>query len=63
MAVEYIVDMTEQLTLMARAQRLDMLAYLLDMARLEAEGALTQPQAAPLSPVPPRGEVQGYFEV
>lgn len=61
-AVEYIVDMAEQLSLMARGQRLEMLAYLLDMARLEAESVLAR-QAPALSSAPARGDVQGRFEI
>ena len=36
-AADYIASLTEQMALMARAHRLDMLAYLLEMALMEAE--------------------------
>lgn len=36
---EYIAAMTAELTKMALARHLEMLAYLLDMARIEAESA------------------------
>jgi len=39
-AAHYIAEMSEELAKMATARRLDMLAYLLDMARLEAEAAM-----------------------
>ena len=32
----YVVDFTTELSSLARSSRLDLLAYLLDMARLEA---------------------------
>lgn len=38
---EYIADMTGELARLAGAARLDMLTYLLNMARMEAEGHIT----------------------
>jgi hypothetical protein len=38
-AAEYIADMTRDLATLARRNGLDTLAYLLDIARLEAENA------------------------
>ena len=37
---QYIVEFTAELSYLARQKRLDLLAYLLDMARLEAISAL-----------------------
>ena len=37
-AAAYVAAMTADLALMARRHKLDVLGYLLDMARLEAEG-------------------------
>lgn len=62
MAAEYIAEMSEQLTLMARAQKLEMLAYLLDMARLEAE-AIMAVRASVESPVHSPGTMQGHFKI
>ena len=62
MAAEYIAEMSEQLTLMARAQKLEMLAYLLDMARLEAE-AIMAVRASVEPPVHSPGTMQGHFKI
>jgi hypothetical protein len=39
-AAHYIMARTQELSALARAHSLEMLAYLLDMARMEAEQAL-----------------------
>ena len=45
-ALSYISDMTKELSLVARRHGFDVLSYLLDMAYLEAENAVSQPQPA-----------------
>jgi hypothetical protein len=42
----YLADMTAQLESMARAAELDLLAYLLAMARSEADAESRKPRAA-----------------
>lgn len=46
-AAFYIKSAIEELSMLARAQRLDMLGYLLDMAHLEAEEAVRRVPADP----------------
>lgn len=46
-AAFHIKDAIQELSMLARAQRLDMLAYLLDMAHLEAEEAVRRVPADP----------------
>lgn len=48
-SAEYIADLTSELAKLARQSRLDVLAYLLDIACLEAKtsaGRLNRPAAA-----------------
>ena len=39
----YIADLTRDLAMVARNHRLDMLGYILEMARLEAEASTKRP--------------------
>jgi hypothetical protein len=45
----YLADMTAQLETMARAANLELVAYLLAMARAEAESMTNQPASDPKS--------------
>jgi hypothetical protein len=55
-SADYIADLTKELAMIARGSRLDMLAYLLDIAHLEAsERAGRQASAAPQLARPARG--------
>ena len=45
----YLADMTAQLESMARAAKLELVAYLLAMARAEAESVSNQPASDPKS--------------
>ena len=42
----YVAELTSELALIARRHGFDALAYLLDMARLEAESAAPRPKGA-----------------
>ena len=46
-SAEYIADLTRELAKLARRSRLDVLAYLLDIASLEAKTAAGQPGPGP----------------
>ena len=46
----YVADLTGELALVARRHGLDTLAYLLDMARLEAEGSARRPKTTDAKP-------------
>ena len=46
----YVADLTGELALVARRHGLDTLAYLLDMARLEAESTARRPKTPEAKP-------------
>lgn len=46
----YLADMTGELETMARAAKLELLAYLLSIARAEAEAAILNEPQEPFSP-------------